>query len=188
MKPATGKIWGQAGAGDSKKPPAIRANHTVGFGESCMLGRKFYQKQELETFRVCYQRFWEKYSFGSLKTARAQAKVLLRHLRTLFGSVLMTLPSLLYVQCWRETSKVLKSMRTLCVTIAMKCRWNSLENLAERSSGERKSREEEVNVMFRRLWRKKVQQWRQLDCPQSATIIPRKRQISSALTANVVGC
>lgn len=162
---------------DSKKPAAIRTNHIVGFGESCMLGRKFY-----------HQRFWWKYSFGALKTARTPGEGLVRHLRTLFGSVLMALPSLLCVQCWRETSKVLKSMRTLCVTIAMKCRWNSLENSAERSSGERKSREEEVNVMFRRLWRKKVQQWRQLDCLQSATTIPRKRQISSALTANVVGC
>ena len=44
---------------DSKKPAAIRTNHIVGFGESCMLGRKFY-----------HQRFWGKYSFGALKTAR----------------------------------------------------------------------------------------------------------------------
>lgn len=173
---ATGKI-----RHDGKKPPAIRTNHLVGFGESCVFGRKFY-----------HQRFWENIPSGALKTARTPGEGFFTSssdtLRKCSYDSFTLVPSLLCVQCWRETSKMLKSMRTLCGTIAVKCRWNSLENSAERLSGERKSREEEVDVMFRRLWRKQVQQWRQLDCLQSATIIPRKRQISSALTANVVGC
>lgn len=183
---ATGKI-----RHDGKKPPAIRTNRSPSIepmSPSIVLW-------DLENLACLAENYTTK-GFGKiflpLKTARTPGEGFFTSssdsLRKCSYDSFTLVPSLLCVQCWRETSKMLKSMRKLCGTIAVKCRWNSLENSAERLSGERKSREEEVDVMFRRLWRKQVQQWRQLDCLQSATIIPRKRQISSVLTANVVGC